>query len=94
MSDAPRLRILVIGAGGLLGRAVVGERCNVVAAGSKSGEIRVDIADPVGPTLFAKAMGDRGPFFRGFDPVPVARAANAFSRSVEGRRTGQIYQAQ
>ena len=31
------------------------------------------------------------PFFRGFDPVPVARAARAFSRSVEGRQTGQVY---
>ena len=36
-------------------------------------------------------MADYAPFFRGFDPVPVARAARAFSRSVEGRQTGQIY---
>ena len=35
--------------------------------------------------------GRLGPFFRGFDPVPVARAARAFSRSVEGRQTGQVY---
>ena len=207
MSDAPRLRILVIGASGLLGRAVVaelGERHDVVAAGSKSGAIRIDIADPasivagleaagpldavvcaagsvnfaplasiapaplaqspyglglinklmgqvnlalaardvlrdggsitliagvladapivagssasmvngalesfvqaaaietprgirinvVSPTVFEEAMGDYGPFFRGFDPVPVARAARAFSRSVEGRQTGQVY---
>ena len=192
MSDAPRLRILVIGASGLLGRAVVaelGERHDIVAAGSKSGAIRIDIADPgsiaagsvnfpplaaiapaplaqspyglglinklmgqvnlalaardrlrdggsitliagvladapivagssasmvngalesfvlaaaiemprgirinaVSPTVFEEAMGDYGPFFRGFDPVPVARAARAFSRSVEGRQTGQVY---
>jgi len=207
MSDAPRLRILVIGASGLLGRAVVaelGERHDVVAAGSKSGAIRIDIADPasivagleaagpldavvcaagsvnfaplasiapaplaqspyglglinklmgqvnlalaardvlrdggsitliagvladtpivagssasmvngalesfvqaaaietprgirinvVSPTVFEEAMGDYEPFFRGFDPVPVARAARAFSRSVEGRQTGQVY---
>jgi NAD(P)-dependent dehydrogenase (short-subunit alcohol dehydrogenase family) len=208
MSDAPRLRILVVGASGVLGRAVVaelGQRHDIVTAGSKSGELRIDIADPasilaglkaagsldavvctagsvnfptlasiapaalaqsayglglinklmgqvnlalaardvlreggsitliagvladtpivagssasmvngalesftiaaaiemprgirinvVSPTVFAESMADYGPFFRGFDPVPVARAARAFSRSVEGRQTGQVYQ--
>ena len=207
MSEAPRLRILVVGASGLLGRAVaaeLGKRHEIIAAGSKSGEIRIDIADPVSivagleaagaldavvcaagsvefppiatiapaplaqspyglglinklmgqvnlalaardrlrdggsitliagvladapivagssasmvngalesfamaaaiemprgirinavsPTVFEEAMGAYGPFFRGFDPVPVARAARAFSRSVEGRQTGQVY---
>ena len=32
-----------------------------------------------------------GPFFRGFEPVPAARAALAYARSVEGLQTGQIY---
>jgi NAD(P)-dependent dehydrogenase (short-subunit alcohol dehydrogenase family) len=207
MSDAPRLRILVVGASGVLGRAVVaelGQRHDIVTAGSKSGELRIDIADPssilaglkaagpldavacaagsvnfpqlatiapaslaqsayglgltnklmgqvnlalaardvlrdggsitliagvladipilagssasmvngalesfaiaaaielprgirinvVSPTVFTESMANYGPFFRGFDPVPVARAANAFSRSVEGRQTGQVY---
>ena len=36
-------------------------------------------------------MGAYGPFFRGHDPVPVARAARAFSRSVEGLETGKTY---
>jgi hypothetical protein len=36
-------------------------------------------------------MGVYAPFFRGFNPVPVARAARAVSRSVEGRQTGQVY---
>ena len=45
----------------------------------------------VSPTVFEELMGDYGPFFRGFDPVPVARAARAFSRSVEGLETGQTY---
>ena len=45
----------------------------------------------VSPTVFEESMGGYGPFFRGFDPVPVARAARAFSRSVEGRQTGQVY---
>jgi NAD(P)-dependent dehydrogenase (short-subunit alcohol dehydrogenase family) len=207
MSDAARLRILVIGASGELGRAVVAElgaRHEIVAAGSKSGAIRIDIADPasivagieaagpldavvcaagsvnyppletiapaplaqspyglglinklmgqvnlalaardrlrdggsitliagvladtpivagssasmvngalesfvmaaaiemprgvrinaISPTVFEESMGAYGPFFRGFDPAPVARAARAFSRSVEGRQTGQVY---
>jgi len=207
MSDAPRLRILVIGASGTLGRAVIaelGQRHDVVTAGSKSGAIRIDIADPasivaglgaagaldavvcaagsvnypplgaiapaplaqspyglgltnklmgqvnlalaardflrdggsitliagvladapivggssasmvngalesfamaaaiemprgirinaVSPTVFEESMGVYAPFFRGFDPVPVGRAARAVSRSVEGRQTGQVY---
>ena len=207
MSDAPRLRILLIGASGELGRAVVaelGSRHEIISAGSKSGDIRIDISDPasivaglaaagpldavacaagavnfhplsaisvasiaessyglglvnklmgqvnltlaardvlredgsitliagvlagdpifagssasmvngaielfaraaaielprglrinaVSPTVFEESMGSYGPFFRGFDPVPVARAARAFSRSIEGRQTGQVY---
>ncbi len=207
MSDAPRLRILVIGASGVLGRAVVAElgaRHDIVSAGSKSGDVRLDIADPasivaglaaagpldavacaagavnfaplsavapapiaqsayglglvnklmgqvtltlaardvlrdggsitlisgvladepivagssasmvngalesfaraaaielprglrinvVSPTVFEESMDGYGPFFRGFDPVPVLRAARAFSRSIEGRQTGQVY---
>lgn len=207
MSEASRLRILVIGASGVLGRAIVAElgaRHDIVTAGSKSGELRIDIADPasivaglttagpldavvcaagavnfaplgaiapaslaqsqyglglvdklmgqvnlalaardalrdggsitliagvladepivagssasmvngalesftkaaaielprglrinvVSPTVFEESMEAYGPFFRGFDPVPVVRAARAFSRSVEGRQTGQVY---
>ena len=207
MSDAPRLRILLIGASGELGRAVVAElgaRHEIISAGSKSGDIRIDISDPasivaglaaagpldavacaagavnfhplsaisvasiaessyglglvnklmgqvnltlaardalredgsitliagvlsgdpifagssasmvngaieafaraaaielprglrinaVSPTVFEESMGSYGPFFRGHDPVPVARAARAFSRSIEGRQTGQVY---
>jgi NAD(P)-dependent dehydrogenase (short-subunit alcohol dehydrogenase family) len=203
----PRQRILVIGASGVLGRAVVAElspRHDIVSAGSKSGDIRIDIAEAssivaglkaagpldavvcaagavnyptldtvtpaalagsayglgltnklmgqvnlalaardvlreggsitliagvladapivagssasmvngalqsfviaaaielprgirinvVSPTVFEESMADYGPFFRGFDPVPVARAARAFARSVEGRQTGQVY---
>ena len=49
MPDAQKLRILVIGASGVLGRAVVDElkpRHEIITAGSKSGDIRIDIADP------------------------------------------------
>jgi len=202
-----RLRILVIGASGVLGRAIVAElspRHDIVAAGSKSGDVRIDIADPasieaglkaagpldavacaagvfnfhplsaikpaplelssyalglsnkligqvnlalcardhlndsgsitlisgvlgdapiaggssgsmvggalagfvmgaaiemprgirinlVSPGVFEEAMEAYGPFFRGFDPVPVARAARGFSRSIEGLETGKTY---
>ncbi|MFM9982043.1 MAG: short chain dehydrogenase, partial [Burkholderiales bacterium] len=45
----------------------------------------------VSPTMLAESMAGYGPFFRGFAPVTAARAALAFSRSVEGRQTGQVY---
>lgn len=205
MSD--RLRILLIGASGVLGRAIVAElspRHDIVSAGSKTGDIRIDIADPasieaglkaagpldavacaagavnwrslsaikpaplekssyglglidklmgqvnltlaardhlnnrgsitliagvlsqtpiaagssasmvnaaleafamaaaiemprairinaVSPTVFEESMEAYGPFFRGFDSVPVARAARGFSRSIEGLETGKTY---
>jgi NAD(P)-dependent dehydrogenase (short-subunit alcohol dehydrogenase family) len=207
MSKGERLRILVVGASGTLGRAIVSElgaRHDVIAAGSRSGDVRIDIADPVSivaafaaagpldavacaagavnfaplsaiapagatesvyglglanklmgqvnltlaardslrdggsitlitgvladqpivqgssasmvngaveafaraaaielprglrinvvsPTVFVESMEGYGPFFRGFEPVPVAKAARAFSRSIEGRQTGQVY---
>jgi NAD(P)-dependent dehydrogenase (short-subunit alcohol dehydrogenase family) len=45
----------------------------------------------VSPNVFVESMRSYGPFFRGFDAVPVARAALAFSRSIEGLQTGQVY---
>jgi len=45
----------------------------------------------VSPTVFEESMPDFGPFFRGHDPVPVVRAARAFSRSIEGLETGKTY---
>ncbi len=45
----------------------------------------------VSPTVVAESMPDYAPFFRGFNPVPVARVALAYSKSVEGAQTGQIY---
>lgn len=208
MSDvARRLRILLVGASGTLGRAVaaeLGERHDLVRAGSSSGDVRLDIADPdsilaalseigtvdavccaagktsfeplatiearplehsayglgllnklmgqvnlalasrahlrdggsitlisgvlaqtpiaggssaamvncalegfvrtaacelprglrinlVSPTVFEESMGHYGSFFRGFEPVAVWKAGLAFSRSVEGVETGQVY---
>ncbi|HEY4292742.1 short chain dehydrogenase [Luteibacter sp.] len=45
----------------------------------------------VSPNVLVESMESYGPFFRGVEAVPVARAALAFSRSVEGRQTGQVY---
>jgi NAD(P)-dependent dehydrogenase (short-subunit alcohol dehydrogenase family) len=45
----------------------------------------------VSPNVFVESMPGYAPFFRGFEAIPVARAARAFSRSVEGAQTGQVY---
>ena len=45
----------------------------------------------VSPTVLSESMAAYGPFFRGVEPAPAARVALAFSRSVEGAQTGQIY---
>lgn len=50
--------------------------------------IRINV---VSPSVLSEAMDSYGPFFRGFEPVSAARAALAFSRSVEGRETGKVY---
>ncbi|MHC4849596.1 MAG: short chain dehydrogenase [Planctomycetota bacterium] len=45
----------------------------------------------VSPGVIEEAMDTYAPFFRGFEPVPAARAALAYAKSVEGAQTGQIY---
>lgn len=45
----------------------------------------------VSPTVVTESMEGYGPYFRGFKPVPVFDAALAYSKSVEGLQTGQIY---
>ncbi|MFE1899419.1 short chain dehydrogenase [Streptomyces yangpuensis] len=44
----------------------------------------------VSPTVFEESLDVYGDTFAGFDAVPVARAANAYVKSIEGHRTGQI----
>lgn len=44
----------------------------------------------VSPTLLVESVPTYGAFFRGYEPVPAARAALAYSRSVEGIGTGQV----
>ena len=45
----------------------------------------------VSPGVIAEAMEVYAPFFRGFEPVPAARAALAYAKSVEGAQTGRVY---
>lgn len=45
----------------------------------------------VSPTVIREAMENYGPYFRGFMPVSAAQAALAYSKSVEGLQTGQVY---
>ncbi|MET0409092.1 MAG: short chain dehydrogenase [Hyphomicrobium sp.] len=45
----------------------------------------------VSPTVLAESWSVYGPYFPGVEPVPAKRVALAYSRSVEGAGTGQIY---
>lgn len=45
----------------------------------------------VSPGVLVESMDALGPFFRGFQPVPGARVALGYARSVEGGQTGQVY---
>jgi NAD(P)-dependent dehydrogenase (short-subunit alcohol dehydrogenase family) len=45
----------------------------------------------VSPSVLQESLENFGPYFRGFEAVPASRAALAYSRSVEGRQTGQVY---
>ncbi|MBI3211689.1 MAG: short chain dehydrogenase [Simkania negevensis] len=51
-------------------------------------QIRINI---VSPTVIAESMEIYGPYFHGFMPIPAAKAALAYSKSVEGLQTGQVY---
>ena len=45
----------------------------------------------VSPTVITESMEGYAAYFRGFESVPAARAALAYSKSVEGLQTGQVY---
>lgn len=46
----------------------------------------------VSPTIVTESLPLFGEYFHGFEPVPASKVAFAFSKSVEGLQTGQIYQ--
>ena len=50
--------------------------------------VRINV---VSPTVLAESLDAYGPFFYGFEPAAASRVALAYSRSVEGAQTGQIY---
>jgi NAD(P)-dependent dehydrogenase (short-subunit alcohol dehydrogenase family) len=52
------------------------------------GNIRINV---VSPTVLVESMNKYADYFRGFDPVPAAKVALAYSKSVEGAQTGQVY---
>ncbi|HEV7178801.1 MAG TPA: short chain dehydrogenase [Candidatus Baltobacteraceae bacterium] len=45
----------------------------------------------VSPTVLKESMESYGPYFRGSEGVAAKRVALAFSKSVEGAQTGQVY---
>jgi NAD(P)-dependent dehydrogenase (short-subunit alcohol dehydrogenase family) len=45
----------------------------------------------VSPGVITEALGAYAPYFRGFEAVPAARAALAYAKSVEGKRTGHVF---
>lgn len=45
----------------------------------------------VSPSVLQESWEAYGPYFAGFDPVPGAKVALAYRKSVEGRQTGQNY---
>lgn len=50
--------------------------------------IRINV---VSPTVVTESMGSYAEYFRGFVSVDVATVALAYSKSVEGAQTGQVY---
>lgn len=46
----------------------------------------------VSPGVLLESMPSYGPFFRGHQPVPAGRVALAYAKSVEGARTGQVFE--
>lgn len=50
--------------------------------------VRINV---VSPTVLQESMSEYADYFHGFIPVPAALAAKAYSKSVEGMQTGQLY---
>ncbi len=54
-------------------------------------QIRINV---VCPTIVTESMPLYGSLFAGFTPVPATQVAQAFSRSIEGSESGQIYRVE
>lgn len=59
------------------------------AAYETGGAMRINA---VSPGLLQESVPKFGAFFPGHDPVPGARVALAYAKSVEGRHTGQVFE--
>ncbi|MFL5332616.1 MAG: short chain dehydrogenase [Geminicoccaceae bacterium] len=46
----------------------------------------------VSPGVLVESLPAFGPYFRGHEPVPGARVALAYAKSVEGARTGRVFE--
>jgi NAD(P)-dependent dehydrogenase (short-subunit alcohol dehydrogenase family) len=53
--------------------------------------IRINV---VSPTVLTESMDKLAEYFYGFESVPASRVALAYSKSVEGAQTGQVYQVE
>nr|AOO54561.1 short chain dehydrogenase [uncultured bacterium] len=62
----------------------------IAAAIEMPRQIRINA---VSPTVLTESMDQFAPYFRGYSPIPAAKAALAYSKSIEGLQTGQIYEA-
>ncbi len=60
----------------------------VKAAAIELGQMRINA---VSPTILTESVPFFGGLFAGFEPIPGARAALAYLKSVEGHQTGQVY---
>lgn len=53
--------------------------------------IRINV---VSPTVLQESMSKYADYFRGFESVAASRVALAYSKSVEGSQTGQVYEVE
>jgi NAD(P)-dependent dehydrogenase (short-subunit alcohol dehydrogenase family) len=51
-------------------------------------KVRINV---ISPTVVTESMPKYASYFRGFEPVSASQVALAYSKSVEGAQTGQIY---
>ncbi len=102
MAEATRLRILLVGASGTIGRAVaaeLGARHDIVAAGRNSGDVRLDIDDPAsiiaglrkaGP-IDAVACASGSVAFRPLGMIePDTVTASAYALGLASKLMGQV----
>lgn len=78
---------IVAGSSASMVNGALGSFCVAAAIELKRG-LRINC---VSPGVVTESIPAIGAFFRGFVPVPAARVALAYAKSVEGAQTGQVY---